>query len=160
MLARRRIAARNPRKELEVESHSMFMGLLGGAMVGLAAGSLLLFNGRIAGISGIYGGMLQPMRGDGLWRSLFVAGLLAGGLVLRLVHPAALPGSGDIPVGSGVLVVAGLLVGFGTQMGSGCTSGHGVCGMSRLSPRSFVATGVFMAAGMLTVLVSRHVLGG
>lgn len=139
----------------------MFMGLLGGAMIGLAAGSLLLFNGRIAGISGIYGSMLQPVRGDGMWRILFVAGLLAGGLVLRLVQPAALPvGSGDIPAGTGVLVVAGLLVGFGTQMGSGCTSGHGVCGMSRLSPRSLVATSVFMAAGMLTVLLAGHVVGG
>lgn len=139
----------------------MFMGLLGGAMIGLAAGALLLFNGRIAGISGIYGSMLQPMRGDGPWRILFVAGLLAGGLVLRLVLPAALPGgSGDIPAGAGLLVVAGLLVGFGTQMGSGCTSGHGVCGMSRLSPRSLVATSVFMAAGMLTVLLAGHVLGG
>ena len=144
-----------------MESHSMLMGLFGGAMIGLAAGLLLLFNGRIAGISGIYGGMLLPMRGNGAWRALFVAGLLAGGLVLRLVHPAALPGAGgDIPASSGVLVVAGLLVGFGTQLGSGCTSGHGVCGMSRLSPRSFAATGVFMSMGILTVLLAGHILGG
>lgn len=143
-----------------MESH-FIMGLVGGAMIGLAAGSLLVFNGRIAGISGIYGGVLRPARGDALWRALFVLGLVAGGLLLRVLRPEALPmGSGDVPATALVLVAAGLLVGVGTQMGSGCTSGHGVCGMSRLSPRSLVATVTFMFTGMLTVLLAGHVLGG
>lgn len=143
-----------------MESH-FIMGLAGGAMIGLAAGSLLVFNGRIAGISGIYGGMLQPARGDALWRLLFVLGLVAGGLVLRVWRPEALPmRPGDVPASALVLVAAGLLVGAGTRMGGGCTSGHGVCGMSRLSPRSLVATVTFMFFGMLTVLVAGHVVGG
>jgi uncharacterized membrane protein YedE/YeeE len=129
----------------------------GGMMVGAAAALLLVANGRIAGISGIVGGILRRPAGDAMWRALFVAGLLAGGIVLRLMQPGAI---GPSVVGLPLVVVAGLLVGFGTQLGSGCTSGHGVCGIGRLSPRSVVATLVFMAAGAATTYVARHVLGG
>jgi uncharacterized membrane protein YedE/YeeE len=123
--------------------------LAGGILIGLAASVLLLWSGRIAGISGIVGGLLRPKRGDVAWRAVFVAGLLAGGGLLALVHPAAL----DVRAPGSLLSVAlaGLLVGYGTRLGSGCTSGHGVCGVSRLSRRSLVATITFIAAGALTV---------
>jgi len=131
--------------------------LAGGALIGLAAAMFALLNGRIAGISGVLGGLLRPARGDIAWRVAFVAGLL--------VAPAAYWGLGaelpplHIGAGAGTLVAAGLLVGAGTRYGSGCTSGHGVCGLSRLSPRSLVATAAFMAAGFATVYVARHWLG-
>ena len=131
--------------------------LLGGMLIGAAASLLLLANGRIAGISGIVGGLLRAERGETAWRALFVAGLIAGGLVLQIAAPAAI---GPSVVGSPLLVVAGLLVGFGTQLGSGCTSGHGVCGIGRLSPRSLVATATFMLAGAAMTFVVRHLLGG
>ncbi len=129
--------------------------LLGGVLIGVAAAALLLLNGRIAGISGILGGLLRPVRGDAAWRVAFIAGLLFApalyGLVARL--PAA-----TIEASYPVLILAGLLVGAGTRYGSGCTSGHGVCGLSRLSPRSLAATVAFMAAGFATVFVVRHLL--
>ena len=128
----------------------------GGAAIGLAAALFLLVNGRIAGISGILGGLLKPGKGDIGWRVAFLAGLVGAPLAYALV--AALP-TPQIDAGYGALVAAGLLVGVGTRYGSGCTSGHGVCGLSRLSPRSLVATGAFMAAGFVTVFVARHVLG-
>lgn len=127
----------------------------GGAAIGLAAAIFLLVNGRIAGISGILGGLLRPEKGDIGWRVAFLAGLTGAPLAYGLV--AALP-TPQIDAGYGALVAAGLLVGVGTRYGSGCTSGHGVCGISRLSPRSLVATGAFMAAGFVTVFVARHVL--
>jgi uncharacterized protein len=130
--------------------------LLGGILIGLAASALLLFDGRIAGISGIVGGLVLPRRGDVGWRGSFVAGLLAGGVVLRLVHPAAMALSFDIPPVA--VVVAGLLVGVGTRVGGGCTSGHGVCGIARGSIRSLAATVTFMATGAITVFVVRHLL--
>jgi uncharacterized membrane protein YedE/YeeE len=131
---------------------------IGGLLIGLSASALLLLDGRIAGISGVLGNAIAPEDGDRIWRLLFLAGLAAGGLALRVVRPAAFEAgaSGSIAL----LVIAGLLVGFGTRLGGGCTSGHGVCGIARLSPRSIVATLVFMAAGMATVFVVRHVLGG
>lgn len=129
----------------------------GGTLIGVAAALLLVANGRIAGISGIVGGLLRRPAGDTAWRALFVAGLLGGGVVLQLVRPSAI---GPSLVGVPLLVVAGLLVGFGTSMGSGCTSGHGVCGIGRLSPRSIVATVTFMLAGAVTTYVLRHLLGG
>lgn len=132
--------------------------LIGGALIGLSASMMLLFNGRIAGVSGIVGGLLQPSRGEAPWRAAFLAGLLAGGLLLALVHPRALPSPAAAP--SLGLVAAGLLVGFGTRLGNGCTSGHGVCGLSRLSFRSLVATAIFMGAAVATVFVVRHLLGG
>lgn len=128
----------------------------GGALIGLAAALFVLLNGRIAGISGVLGGLLAPRAGDIAWRVLFVAGLLLAPTVYALV--AALPPS-TIEAGYPTLVAAGLLVGVGTRYGSGCTSGHGVCGISRLSPRSLVATLSFMAAGFATVFVTRHLLG-
>ncbi|ROZ75428.1 YeeE/YedE family protein [Ramlibacter sp. WS9] len=128
----------------------------GGAAIGLAAALFLLVNGRIAGISGILGGLLTPQRGDIGWRLAFLAGLAGAPLAYALV--AALP-SPQIDAGYGALVAAGLLVGVGTRYGSGCTSGHGVCGLSRLSPRSLAATAAFMAAGFVTVFFARHVLG-
>ncbi len=131
--------------------------LVGGALIGLSASALLLFNGRIAGISGIVGGLVQPRRGEIAWRVAFLAGLLAGGLLLAWRWPQAVaPRATGLP---GVLMVAaGLLVGFGTQLGNGCTSGHGVCGLSRLSPRSLVAVVTFMATGMLAAFFVQHVM--
>lgn len=130
--------------------------LAGGALIGLAAALFVLFNGRVAGISGIVGGLLRPARGDVLWRLLFVAGLLASPWVYRLLAPWP---AIEIAAGDAALVVAGLLVGVGTRYAAGCTSGHGVCGLSQLSPRSLVATVAFMGAGFATVALLRHVLG-
>jgi uncharacterized membrane protein YedE/YeeE len=129
--------------------------LAGGVLIGLAAALLLFFNGRIAGISGILGGLLQPVRGDTGWRVAFVIGLVVAPLAWGLF--AALPVV-RIDAGNVTLIVAGLLVGLGTRYGSGCTSGHGVCGLARLSPRSMVATAAFMLAGFACVYVVRHVL--
>lgn len=130
--------------------------LTGGLLIGLAAASFLLLNGRIAGISGILGGLLVPARRDILWRVAFLAGLV-GTPSLWLLFSELPPIR--IDAGYPALIVAGLLVGIGTRYGSGCTSGHGVCGLSRLSPRSLVATLSFMATGFLTVFVIRHLMG-
>jgi uncharacterized membrane protein YedE/YeeE len=131
--------------------------LSGGLMIGLAAALLLHANGRIAGISGIAGGLLRPARGDIGWRLAFLLGLFAAPLVWLAMQ--AMPPA-QIDHTPAMLTVAGLLVGLGTRFGSGCTSGHGVCGIARLSPRSLTATACFMLAGFLTVYVTRHVLGG
>lgn len=128
----------------------------GGIILGLAAAALALCNGRIAGISGIVGGLLRPVSGDLAWRVAFIVGLLVAPLAFRAIAP--LP-SMVIAAKPGTLILAGLLVGLGTRYGGGCTSGHGVCGMSRLSPRSLVATLSFMAAGFITVYVVRHLVG-
>jgi uncharacterized membrane protein YedE/YeeE len=130
--------------------------LAGGMLIGLAAALLLLLAGRIAGISGIVGGLLRPMKGDIGWRSAFLLGLVAAPMVYAVFAP--LPAV-RVDAGTGTLVVAGLLVGLGTRYGAGCTSGHGVCGLSRLSPRSLVATLAFMLAGFVTVYAVRHLLG-
>jgi uncharacterized membrane protein YedE/YeeE len=130
--------------------------LAGGALIGLAAALFVLANGRIAGVSGVLGGLLAPRRGDATWRLAFVLGLVGAPLVYALVTALPLP---RIDAGTGALVAAGLLVGVGTRGGSGCTSGHGVCGLSRLSPRSLVATLLFMGAGFATVFVLRHLVG-
>ena len=129
--------------------------LIGGMLIGLAAALFALLNGRIAGISGVLGGLLKPMRGDVGWRVAFVGGLVVAPLVYGLF--ATLPAV-QIDASYVALVVAGLLVGIGTRYGAGCTSGHGVCGLSRLSPRSLVATLAFMGAGFVTVFVLRHLL--
>ena len=132
-------------------------GLAGGLLIGLSAVLLLFANGRIAGISGIVGGLLAPVRGEWLWRLLFIVGLIAGAALYAVV-------TGDLGVAIQVswplMAVAGLLVGVGTQLGSGCTSGHGVCGIGRLSQRSLIATAVFMVTAGVTVFVVRHVVGG
>ena len=129
--------------------------LAGGVLIGVAAAMFMLLNGRIAGISGIIGGLLKPIEGDVAWRVAFVAGLVGAPLVYTLV--AAAPQL-RINAGYGALMGAGLLVGIGTRYGAGCTSGHGVCGLSRLSLRSLVATVAFMGAGFVTVFVVRHAL--
>ena len=129
--------------------------LAGGVLIGLAAAAFVLLNGRIAGISGILGGLLRPARGDVAWRVAFLAGLAGAPLAYGLF--AALPDA-RIEAGVPALVAAGLLVGLGTRYGAGCTSGHGVCGLSRLSPRSLVATLSFMAAGFVTVYAIRHLV--
>ena len=128
----------------------------GGLLIGLAASCLLLFNGRIAGISGIVAGLLRPHKGEVAWRVAFVAGLLLAPLAWRAT--VGLPAS-RLDAGRLTLVVAGLLVGIGTRLGAGCTSGHGVCGLARGSPRSAVATGAFMLAGFCTVYIVRHLVG-
>ena len=128
--------------------------LAGGALIGLAAALFLLLNGRIAGISGVLGGLLKPRKGDVAWRAAFVLGLVGAPLVYGLFATLPVP---EIEAGSAALIAAGLLVGVGTRYGSGCTSGHGVCGLSRLSPRSLVATACFMGAGFAAVFVMRHV---
>ena len=129
--------------------------LAGGALIGLSAALFVLFNGRIAGISGILGGLLEWPRGDIAWRLAFLLGLVAAPLAFSLAAP--LPAV-RIDADTSTLIAAGLLVGIGTRYGSGCTSGHGVCGLSRLSPRSLVATAAFMLAGFATVFVVRHIL--
>jgi uncharacterized membrane protein YedE/YeeE len=130
--------------------------LAGGVLIGLAAAMLLLVSGKIAGISGIAGGLLRPVRGDVGWRIAFLLGLVVAPLAFALIAP--LPGV-QVEAGYPTLIVAGLLVGFGTRYGAGCTSGHGICGLSRRSPRSLVATAAFMAAGFATVYTIRHLLG-
>ena len=127
--------------------------LAGGLLIGLAAVMFALLNGRIAGISGVLGGLLKPARGDVGWRAAFILGLVLAPLTYGIF--AALPAL-QIDAGYGLLTAAGLLVGVGTRYASGCTSGHGVCGLSRLSPRSLVATLTFMGAGFATVFVVRH----
>ncbi len=129
---------------------------IGGLVIGLATALFVLVNGRVAGISGIVGGMLHPREGDLAWRLAFVAGLL---LAPRAYAMFAQQLSATIDAGYPVLIAAGLLVGIGTRYAGGCTSGHGVCGLSRLSPRSLVATLSFMAAGFVTVFVIRHAIG-
>ena len=129
----------------------------GGILIGLATALLLLANGRVAGISGILGGLLRPARGDIAWRVAFIAGLFLAPIVwltMRAMPPAQIDHS------PALLAAGGLLVGIGTRFGSGCTSGHGVCGIARMSPRSLLATACFVGAGFVTVFVVRHVLGG
>jgi uncharacterized membrane protein YedE/YeeE len=127
----------------------------GGVLIGLAATMFVLFNGRIAGISGILGGLLEWPKGDIGWRVAFLLGLVAAPLAYRVFAPLP-PVHAD--ASHATLIIAGLLVGLGTRYGAGCTSGHGVCGLSRLSPRSLVATAAFMAAGFVTVFIARHVI--
>lgn len=127
--------------------------LAGGMLIGIAAAIFVLFNGRIAGISGILGGLLRFPKGDSGWRIAFVFGLLGAPLLYMLAFSTPAP---QIEAGYGGLIIAGLLVGIGARYGSGCTSGHGVCGLSRFSPRSAAATLAFMGAGFVTVYVLRH----
>jgi uncharacterized membrane protein YedE/YeeE len=130
---------------------------IGGALIGLAAVLLMLFNGRIAGVSGITDGLINPRTDDRLWRVAFVAGLIAAPLAAAVLgYAVPMP---QMPANYAVIIVAGLLVGFGTRLGNGCTSGHGICGIARLSPRSIVATLVFMAAAIVVVALMRHVIG-
>ena len=131
--------------------------LIGGAIIGVAVALLVLVNGRIAGISGIVGGLLHPAPGEVAWRLAFVLGLIVAPLLFIAAGMAPVV---VIDTDYPTLVIAGLIVGIGTRYGGGCTSGHGVCGVSRLSPRSIAATLAFMAAGFATVFIVRHVVGG
>lgn len=137
---------------------TLLNGLFGGALIGLAVAALMMLTGRVAGVSGILGGLLTSRPSDRAWRIAFVAGLIAAPLVAALAG-APLPRPA-IASGLTLVAVAGLLVGFGTRMGNGCTSGHGICGFARVSARSIVATGVFMGAAIITVAIVRHGLGG
>ena len=130
-------------------------GLIGGLLIGLAVALMLLLNGRIAGVSGIVGGLVNPKAGDMGWRAAFVIGLPLGALAYILV--AGGPAPVDVLASPPAILIGGLLVGFGTRMGSGCTSGHGLCGLALLSWRSVVATAVFFGVAMLTVFLTRHV---
>lgn len=129
------------------------LALVGGSIIGLAVTIMLLFNGRVTGISGIVNGIFNFQTGDLLWRTTFVLGLLVGGFILKFTYPHAFDGALNLSLTN--TAVAGLLVGFGTIMGSGCTSGHGVCGISRLSPRSLLSTITFISAGVIAVIVLR-----
>lgn len=135
-----------------------FSGLIGGALIGLATALLMLLTGRIAGISGIFGGLLTRTTGDAGWRIAFIAGLIAAPLLAALAgRPLPTP---IMPASFIMIAIAGLLVGIGTRMGGGCTSGHGVCGIARLSTRSLAATAIFMITAIVTVAIVRHGLGG
>ena len=141
-----------------MENFTPVSALIGGLLIGASAALFLILNGRVAGISGILGGLLQPTRYDVGWRVAFLAGLL----LAPVIYTAA---GGNLPTVTinaplGLLIVAGLLVGFGARHGAGCTSGHGVCGIGRRSPRSIAATGIFMTTAILIVLITRHLIGG
>lgn len=142
--------------EIDFVAFTPVSALIGGALIGLAAGLLILLNGRIAGISGIVSGLLRPRSSETGWRIAFVAGLILAPLAWTLF--AALPPI-NIDADYPLLILAGLIVGISTRYGAGCTSGHGVCGLSRLSPRSLVATLAFMFSGFVTVFVTRHLVG-
>ena len=131
----------------------LLMGLAGGVLIGLAAVTMMLVAGRIAGISGIASGLLMPMRGDTLWRGVFVAGLLLGAVLIAVPLPHHLEAS---PVQGFWLAAAGLLVGFGSTVGNGCTSGHGVCGLARRSRRSLASVLTFMGSGFVTMYLMTH----
>jgi uncharacterized membrane protein YedE/YeeE len=141
---------------MHVTGFTPVAALVGGLIIGVAAALLWLVNGRIAGISGIVAGIFAR-DGEARWRLAFLVGMIVGGFVMHLVRPSAF---GLPPGGTGTLLVGGLCVGFGTRMAGGCTSGHGLCGTSRLSKRSLVATATFMAAGIAVVFVVRHLVGG
>jgi len=141
-----------------MENFTPVSALLGGALIGIAATLMLWINGRITGISGILGGVLFPVRTDTLWRILFLAGLLCGALLYMVATGGPIGFQAQAtPL---VSILAGFLVGFGTRLGSGCTSGHGICGIARISKRSFAATLVFMLTAIITVFLTRHILGG
>jgi uncharacterized protein len=145
---------------MDIDWHHFTLGssLLGGILLGIAAGVLFLNSGRILGITGILEGLLTPTSEDSPWRLTFLLGLLASPLVAKLILPANLLHVPRIDASWVVVIVAGLLVGFGTRWGAGCTSGHGICGLSRLSVRSLVATLSFMCTGFITVFVIHHLL--
>jgi hypothetical protein len=131
---------------------------IGGALIGLSAALLMLVTGRVAGISGIFGGCLDFATSDKGWRIAFIAGLILAPLTAGLAgFPVPMP---EMPASWGLIVLAGLLVGFGTRLGGGCTSGHGVCGIARLSARSIAATGIFMGVAIVVVALTRHAFGG
>jgi uncharacterized protein len=137
---------------------SILYAAAGGVMIGMASLIMLVFNGRIAGISGILGGIMNDPKSAEAWRWAFVGSMVLTGVVLAFAMPTRFPET--LPRSTPLILAAGLFVGVGTRMGSGCTSGHGVCGIGRLSPRSLAATGTFMATGVAAVAFVRFVLGG
>lgn len=141
-----------------MENFTPVASVLGGILIGLSASAMLLFMGKIAGISGIVGGLVSLRKDDVLWRIAFVAGLLTGGFILTSLAPQLF--QVDIVRSAGALVLAGFMVGFGARLGNGCTSGHGVCGIGRFSPRSIVATIIFIIVGAATVYIVNHLFGG
>jgi len=142
-----------------MESFTPIASTVGGVIIGVAATLMLLLHGRVAGITGILAGVLDKRKpGDVSWRTLFFAGLIAGGIIMAFAMPQGF--DIDIVRSPWAVIAAGLLVGFGTRLGNGCTSGHGVCGISRFAPRSLVATGTFILTGAITVFVVNHLLGG
>jgi uncharacterized membrane protein YedE/YeeE len=143
---------------LDWANFTPWSSLTGGIILGIASALFILINGRILGISGILGGLLPPKVGDTTWRIAFLLGMFAAPTVFHAVVPAEYITAPRIEATEWMIVVAGLLVGVGTRYASGCTSGHGVCGLSRLSPRSLVATASFMGAGFVTVYVVRHLI--
>lgn len=145
---------------MEIVNFTPLSATLGGAMIGLSAAFLLLVKGRVAGISGIFGGIVYPEKGDVSWRILFIGGLIIGGFTYQWLGAGAGVDHIEAVVGTPWLIAAGLLVGVGTTIGSGCTSGHGICGLARRSPRSLVATVTFMATAFVTVYIVRHLVTG
>ena len=143
---------------MTIENFTPIASTIGGALIGLSAAMLMATHGRIAGISGIFGGILVPTAPKLGWRVAFIGGLVAAGVIYSLVQPEAFANTTSVALP--LVAVAGVLVGVGTQMGSGCTSGHGVCGIPRLSRRSFAAVGTFMLTGAITVFVTQQLLGG
>jgi uncharacterized membrane protein YedE/YeeE len=141
-----------------MDNFTPISALTGGMLIGVSAGLLLWFNGRIAGISGILNGLLYPQPSDSSWRLLFLIGLISGsGIYISLFPNDLINAHTNLPVA--LVALGGFLVGFGTRMGGGCTSGHGVCGLGRLSIRGFVATVTFLITGIVTVYLARHILG-
>lgn len=137
---------------MDISISTLVLSMIGGIFIGLSALLMMLFNGRVTGISGILSGVLSPIKSEWLWRAIFIAGLLLGGLLYSLtLEPLTLQMTNN----SYILVLAGLLVGFGTRLGGGCTSGHGVCGISRGTARSILATIIFMTTAVATVFISK-----
>lgn len=145
---------------MEIINFTPYSALIGGALIGLSAAILLLFKGRIAGVSGIAGGIILPEIGDIPWRILFLLGLVLGGLLYQFFGISPSVENIEPVTGKMGLIAAGLLVGIGSALGTGCTSGHGICGLARRSLRSLVATLTFMIMAMITVFIVRHLIGG
>jgi uncharacterized membrane protein YedE/YeeE len=140
-----------------LENFTPVSAFSGGVLIGLAATLLLLFNGRIAGISGMMSGLMGTQRSELFWRLTFLAGIVIGAFIFNIIKPEFYQPRANFPVW--LLALGGILVGFGTRMGNGCTSGHAICGIARLSLRSIVATVTFMATGFITVFIARHLIG-
>ena len=145
---------------MEIINFTPYSAIIGGALIGLSAAVLLLFKGRIAGISGIAGGVILPEKGDIPWRILFLVGLVLGGLLYQLLGISPSVEKIQPVTGKIGLIAAGLLVGIGSALGTGCTSGHGICGLARRSFRSLIAILTFMLTAMITVFIVRHLVGG
>lgn len=141
---------------MEIVNFTPFPALIGGVLIGLAATLLMWLNGRIAGINGIFSGLLPP-GSDFAWRAAFLVGLICGGFAFTLANGGLPPV--QIEASMPMLIVAGLLVGYGSRLGSGCTSGHGVCGIGRMSPRGAVSTVIYVSVAAITVFVTNHVIG-